>query len=50
MIHVIDPFQEPHSHPGSEEINFIVRGTGEVVAQDGTRTPFAAHTFMFIPF
>ena len=39
-----------HSHPGSEEINFIVRGTGEVVAQDGARTPFATHTFMFIPF
>ena len=38
-----------HSHPGSEEINFIVAGTGEVVAEDGGRTPFAAHTFMYIP-
>jgi putative monooxygenase len=38
-----------HNHPESEEINFIVRGTGEVVAEDGGRTPFAPHTFMFIP-
>lgn len=38
-----------HNHPESEEINFIVRGNGEVVAEGGERTPFAAHTFMFIP-
>lgn len=38
-----------HDHPGSEEINFIVRGSGEVVQPDGSRTAFAAHTFMFIP-
>ena len=38
-----------HTHPDSEEVNFIVRGTGEVLAEDGTRTPFATHTFMFIP-
>jgi putative monooxygenase len=38
-----------HNHPESEEINFIVRGNGEVVSDDGTRTPFGAHTFMYIP-
>jgi putative monooxygenase len=38
-----------HNHPTSEEINFIVQGSGEVVASDGTRTPFAPHTFMYIP-
>jgi oxalate decarboxylase/phosphoglucose isomerase-like protein (cupin superfamily) len=38
-----------HDHPESEEINFIVRGAGEVVAEDGTRTPFPTHSFMFIP-
>ena len=38
-----------HNHPESEEINFIVRGSGEVVADDGTRTPFGSHTFMYIP-
>jgi putative monooxygenase len=38
-----------HNHPESEEVNFIVRGSGEVVTEDGQRTPFGAHTFMFIP-
>jgi oxalate decarboxylase/phosphoglucose isomerase-like protein (cupin superfamily) len=38
-----------HNHPESEEINFIVRGNGEVATEDGDRIPFAAHTFMFIP-
>jgi putative monooxygenase len=38
-----------HDHPESEEINFIVRGAGEVVAEDGTRVPFPTHSFMFIP-
>ena len=38
-----------HNHPDSEEVNFIVRGTGEVVTEDGQRVPFAEHTFMFIP-
>jgi oxalate decarboxylase/phosphoglucose isomerase-like protein (cupin superfamily) len=38
-----------HNHPDSEEVNFIVRGSGEVVAEDGERTPFGSHTFMFIP-
>jgi oxalate decarboxylase/phosphoglucose isomerase-like protein (cupin superfamily) len=38
-----------HEHPESEEVNFIVRGSGEVMSEDGTRTPFGEHTFMFIP-
>jgi putative monooxygenase len=38
-----------HSHPESEEINFIVRGHGHVVTADGDRVPFDQHTFMFIP-
>ena len=38
-----------HNHPDSEEVNFIVRGSGDVVSEDGTHTPFTAHTFMFIP-
>ena len=38
-----------HNHPDSEEINFIVRGSGEVVSESGVRTPFDPHTFMFIP-
>ena len=38
-----------HDHPDSEEINFIVQGSGEVVTEDGDRTPFGPHTFMYIP-
>jgi putative monooxygenase len=38
-----------HDHPDSEEINYIVRGSGEVVDEDGHHTAFEAHTFMFIP-
>jgi putative monooxygenase len=38
-----------HNHPESEEINFIVRGHGEVVTAEGERIPFAEHTFMFLP-
>jgi oxalate decarboxylase/phosphoglucose isomerase-like protein (cupin superfamily) len=38
-----------HNHPDSEEVNFIVRGSGDVVTEDGERTPFGPHTFMFIP-
>jgi oxalate decarboxylase/phosphoglucose isomerase-like protein (cupin superfamily) len=38
-----------HDHPDSEEINFIVQGNGEVVTEDGDRTPFGPHTFMYIP-
>ncbi|GAA3207241.1 cupin domain-containing protein [Actinocorallia longicatena] len=38
-----------HDHPESEEINFIVKGSGEVVTEEGERTPFGPHTFMYIP-
>ncbi len=37
-----------HNHPESEEIDFIVKGQGEVVDPDGKRTPFVEHTFMYI--
>ena len=38
-----------HNHPDSEEINFIVRGTGVVVTEDQEPMPFPEHSFMFIP-
>jgi len=38
-----------HNHPDSEEINFIVRGTGVVVTEDREPTAFPEHSFMFIP-
>jgi oxalate decarboxylase/phosphoglucose isomerase-like protein (cupin superfamily) len=38
-----------HNHPDSEEINFIVRGSGEVVTDDADPVPFTEHTFMYIP-
>ena len=38
-----------HNHPESEEINFIVRGSGEVLSDAGDPVPFTEHTFMFIP-
>lgn len=38
-----------HDHPESEEINFIVRGSGEVLSDVGGPVPFTEHTFMFIP-
>jgi oxalate decarboxylase/phosphoglucose isomerase-like protein (cupin superfamily) len=38
-----------HDHPDSEEINFIVRGSGQVVTEEPDPIPFAEHTFMFIP-
>jgi putative monooxygenase len=40
----------PHHHPESEEINFIVKGSGIVI--DGTNkkeTRFKLHDFIFIP-
>ena len=37
-----------HNHPDSEEIDIIVRGTGELV-DDGTRYPFKSGEWMFIP-
>jgi oxalate decarboxylase/phosphoglucose isomerase-like protein (cupin superfamily) len=38
-----------HNHTGSEEINFIVRGSGEVVTDGADPVPFTEHTFMYIP-
>jgi oxalate decarboxylase/phosphoglucose isomerase-like protein (cupin superfamily) len=38
-----------HNHPDSEEINFIVRGTGVVVNEDLEPMTFPEHSFMFIP-
>jgi putative monooxygenase len=38
-----------HNHPDSEEINFIVRGSGEVVSDGVDPVPFTEHTFMYIP-
>ena len=38
-----------HNHPDSEEINFIVRGRGQVVTDDTDPIPFSENTFMFIP-
>jgi oxalate decarboxylase/phosphoglucose isomerase-like protein (cupin superfamily) len=37
-----------HNHPQSEEIDIIVRGSGELL-EDGVRTPFKAGDWMFIP-
>lgn len=37
-----------HSHPGSEEIDIAIKGSGLVVC-DGEQRPFAEHDFMFIP-
>ncbi|MBS4020791.1 MAG: cupin domain-containing protein [Dethiobacter sp.] len=37
-----------HNHPGSEEIDFIVKGSGILVA-DGEERPFEEHDFMFVP-
>jgi putative monooxygenase len=38
-----------HNHPDSEEINFIVRGCGQVVSDEADPVPFLENTFMFIP-
>lgn len=39
-----------HSHPGCEEINFIVRGSGIVTdTTHDEKTPFGLHDFIFIP-
>lgn len=37
-----------HNHPGSEEIDFIIKGRGEQVSE-GERTPFSEHDLIFIP-
>ncbi len=38
-----------HEHPGSEEINVVLSGSGEAVAADGNRQPFGPHDMMFVP-
>jgi putative monooxygenase len=38
-----------HNHPDSEEINFIVRGCGQVVTDGADPISFSENTFMFIP-
>jgi len=37
-----------HNHPESEEINYIVRGSGKVVSEE-EEEEFGANSFMFIP-
>ncbi len=37
-----------HNHPGSEEIDFIIKGQGELVTE-GQRRPFKKHDLMFVP-
>ncbi len=37
-----------HNHPGSEEIDIIVRGGGELL-DNGERAPFKEGDWMFIP-
>lgn len=37
-----------HNHPGSEEIDFIIKGRGEQVSE-GERTPFSEYDLIFIP-
>ncbi|MBM3470486.1 MAG: cupin domain-containing protein [Armatimonadetes bacterium] len=38
-----------HEHPGSEEINVILSGSGEAVDADGSRQPFGQHDMIFVP-
>jgi putative monooxygenase len=47
---IFDPGESSslHSHPDSEEVDFIVQGCGEVVS-GGDRSAFGTHSFMFIP-
>jgi len=37
-----------HNHPGSEEVDIMVRGTGDVMV-DGKPIPFAEGDWVFIP-
>jgi len=37
-----------HSHPASEEIDFIIKGTGELYSE-GEKKPFGTYDLMFIP-
>lgn len=47
---IFDPGESSslHNHPESEEVDFIVKGRGEMLDENGNATPFAEHTFMFI--
>lgn len=38
-----------HSHPDSEEVNFIVEGKGMVEDGNGKKQPFKAMQYIFIP-
>ncbi len=38
-----------HEHPGSEEINVVLSGSGEAVDADGNRQPFGQHDMIFVP-
>lgn len=37
-----------HNHPDSEEVDYIVRGSGKVASED-EEDEFGANSFMFIP-
>jgi oxalate decarboxylase/phosphoglucose isomerase-like protein (cupin superfamily) len=38
-----------HNHPESEEVDIMVRGSGDVVTEDGCRTAFQPGDWVFIP-
>src|SRR4051812_39867520 len=47
---IFDPGESSslHNHPESEEVDFIVKGRGDVVS-GSERASFGANSFMFIP-
>lgn len=47
---IFDPGESSslHSHPDSEEVDFIVKGNGDVVS-GSERAAFGENSFMFIP-
>ena len=47
---IFDPGESSsvHNHPESEEINYIVRGSGTVLSE-GEEEEFGSNSFMFIP-
>lgn len=47
---IFDPGESSsdHNHPESEEVNYIVRGSGKVLSE-GEEEAFGPNTFMFIP-
>ncbi|MED0716877.1 cupin domain-containing protein [Aeribacillus composti] len=38
-----------HNHPESEEMDVVIKGSGEVVDGNGNRRPFKEGDYMFIP-